>query len=457
MEVDIIFKENNYADNHLRTQPETAVPDLENRMNRLESGIHNLLIVCNRQSDMLQCLLRELPSEHLEKSKIYETDAQAAVMSEGSIDIMAKEHRIRVCIGYDENGDPIIKRLSASDEIALADKVVEAMVKSGRIREFLNQEIVYSPREIQAAQSEPAPAKTNFKDYILKWRRTFKQGKAANTEVFMNAKQNVLLRWFAEMNIEDIKPSDVQDFLEDRAKQCKRATVKADLAMLKEVLDSAVEDGIIARNPAKDKRVHNPAKAGEGTASLTREQITSIQKAIPTLTDPREKCLIALLAYTSMRREEVLGLMWEHCNFEERYFEIRQAVVFPVNVAVTKETKNAYSERNFPMGDQLYNILLSCRKESGYVISRDDGSPISAATYQRMWKSLQSQIELYGMTAINFRTTFATMAVASGVDIKTTQTLMGHATPEMTLKVYAKKEESRLPDAMERMESFLAG
>ena len=47
--------------------------------------------------------------------------------------------------------------------------------------------------------------------------------------------------------------------------------------------------------------------------------------------------------------------------------------------------------------------------------------------------------------------------VASGVDIKTTQALMGHSTPEMTLKVYAKKEESRLPDAMRKMESFLAG
>lgn len=54
------------------------------------------------------------------------------------------------------------------------------------------------------------------------------------------------------------------------------------------------------------------------------------------------------------------------------------------------------------------------------------------------------------MTVINFRTTFATIAVASGVDIKTTQALMGHT----TLKVYAKKEESRLLDATERMESF---
>ena len=58
------------------------------------------------------------------------------------------------------------------------------------------------------------------------------------------------------------------------------------------------------------------------------------------------------------------------------------------------------------------------------------------------------------MTAINFRTAFATMMVASGVDIKTTQALMGHSTPDMTLKVYAKKEESRLPEAMKKWRHF---
>ena len=109
------------------------------------------------------------------------------------------------------------------------------------------------------------------------------------------------------------------------------------------------------------------------------------------------------------------------------------------------------------MGEALRNILLPCRKKQGYVIAEEDGSPLSSSAYSRLWKSLKSHIELYGMTAINFRTTFATMAVASGVDIRTTQALMGHATPEMTLKVYAKKEESRLPDAVEKMESFLAG
>ena len=60
------------------------------------------------------------------------------------------------------------------------------------------------------------------------------------------------------------------------------------------------------------------------------------------------------------------------------------------------------------------------------------------------------------MTAKNFRTTFATMMVASGVDIKTTQSLMGHSTPEMTLKVYAKTEPTRLPAAVETLGNFLS-
>jgi len=59
------------------------------------------------------------------------------------------------------------------------------------------------------------------------------------------------------------------------------------------------------------------------------------------------------------------------------------------------------------------------------------------------------------MTAINFRTTFATMANASGVDIRTTQALMGHSDPKMTLKVYTKVEQTRLPAAVNRISAFL--
>ena len=67
---------------------------------------------------------------------------------------MAKEHRIRVCVGYDNNGNAVTKRLSANDELSLADKVIEAVVKSGRIKDFLTTEIEFGPNELKLLESK---------------------------------------------------------------------------------------------------------------------------------------------------------------------------------------------------------------------------------------------------------------------------------------------------------------
>ena len=399
-------------------------------------------------SDALESLV-----QLLENCKEDEQNVPSVVESEGrEEDNMTKEHRLRIRIGYTEDGQPVTRQLWAKSELELGEKVLQAFVQSGRIREFF-------PQLAAPQQSEQKTAKTkltNFKEYSDYWRRTYKQGKAKNTEIFIDAKQSILNDWFGEMNIEEITSGDVQQFLNARAEKCKKATVKADWGMLKEILDSAVNDEIIVKNPAKDRRLTNIAEEGSGTASLTREQIISIQRAIPTLEDPREKCLIALLAYTSMRREEVLGLRWQNVDFEKHRILICEAIVFPVSAAVKKATKTKSSVRYFPMCEQLYEILWSCRQDDGYVISKGDGEPVTVMTYRRLWERLQKHIELYGMTAKNFRTTFATMMVASGVDIKTTQSLMGHSTPEMTLKVYAKTEPTRLPAAVETLGNFLS-
>lgn len=425
----------------------------------VNQAVHNLTMICKSKDDMVELQADTGSGAHLENCIAKRVQSESdAMISEGSNEIMAREHRLRVLVGHDENGASIIKRVSAYDELSLADKIVEAVVRSGRIKEFLGRDIEVGPNiaALLAQPLPPPPKKTRFADYIDHWRKTYKQGLEKTTEVFMNAKQSVLNRWFGEMNIEDITPAAVQEFLTERAKTYKKATVKADWAVLKEVLDSAVSDHIIKMNPAKDSRVKNPAKAGDGTPALTREQVIAIQKEIPNLQDLTERCLIALLAYTSMRREEVLGLTWENVKFDQRVIEITQAIVYPVGATVSKGTKNDFSRRAFPMGQELFDILWNCRKNDGYVISKGEGRPITADGYRKLWKSLSSHIELYGMTAINFRTTFCTMMVASGVDIKTAQALMGHATPEMTLKIYAKQEESRIPDAIEKVSSFLA-
>ena len=48
------------------------------------------------------------------------------------------------------------------------------------------------------------------------------------------------------------------------------------------------------------------------------------------------------------------------------------------------------------------------------------------------------------------------MAIASGVDVKSTQALLGHADPTMTLRVYAKTEQTKLPTAVSQIDAYLS-
>jgi len=209
-------------------------------------------------------------------------------------------------------------------------------------------------------------------------------------------------------------------------------------------------------NPARDSRIYNPAEESDETVALNREQVRAIQNAIPRLKDDRERCLLGLLAYTSMRREELLALRWENIDFQNNTFEIRAALVYPNSKPTLKATKTKSGKRIFPMDERLRDVLKPCARQRGLIISNDMGQPLTLHGYQKLWRTLSEHVDLYGMTAKNFRTTFATMAIASGVDIRTTQALMGHSDPKMTLKAYAKVEESRLPAAINKISDFLS-
>lgn len=362
-------------------------------------------------------------------------------------DNMSKEHRLRVQLGVNDDGTPIVRQIRGDSELDLSDKIIKAVIASGRIWDFI-------PRP---EQSEPK-AKTVFDDFANAWRRRYKTGISDNYDSYLDAKMNVLSRTFGQRYIEDITEEDVMDWLNARAKEVTRKTLKGDWNLLKEIMKKAVSKGLISKNPATADDLRNPAVDKGGTKSLTRSQITSIRNSITKLEDSRERLVIALLAYTSMRREELIGLKWENIDWNTRQIYIREAVTYPKSKPVIKGTKTKSSDRAIPISDALYIVLKPLAQESGYVLpGREEGKPISEPTFRRVWKSLGEHIELYGATPINFRTTFASMAVASGVDIKTTQTLMGHSTPEITLGIYTKQEGTRLPAAMKRMDAFLSG
>ena len=441
--------------------PSVGCPDTNDQKAELDSINEKLdsLTAC-----MLQYLPGQQPSSDLENCTS-DANAQNACSPKGENLDMASRNRARLITGYTPDGNPTTKQINAKTEPALFDKGLETLLFSDRIDEFMPMIIARLTSLGMAIQDRNIDTKPEqkhpFEEYLKYWRKTYKQGGEVGTQCFRDAKASILLERFGSLNIEDIQPCDIQSFINDRAMKdgvCKK-TIKGDWNMLKEVLDCAVADGIIDKNPAKDKRLTNNGKDGEGTKSLDPDEYYHIRQAIPILTDEMERCYLALLAYTSFRPEEVNGLKWERFDWTEgnETIEVKEVVTYVSRKPVLKTTKTPKSKRKFPMCQELRTILYPCRKESGFVFAGD--SPIGCMTSyarEKMWRHIQEQIPaLEGVTPKNFRHTFTTVATIAGVDPTTTTGLTGHSNTDTPMNIYSHVVTSYLPQAIAKMNDFI--
>ena len=66
------------------------------------------------------------------------TDSAQVSLPEKGDSTMAK-HRMRICIGYNDDGSAVEKMVSGNSQHELADKVVRAILNSERRSEFLEE------------------------------------------------------------------------------------------------------------------------------------------------------------------------------------------------------------------------------------------------------------------------------------------------------------------------------
>ena len=155
-------------------------------------------------------------------------------------------------------------------------------------------------------------------------------------------------------------------------------------------------------------------------------------RQLPTLNET-DRLFLLLPIYTGMRRSEMLGLRWTDVDFRLKQIRVQRGVTFAGNQPVIGPPKSKAGYRFIPLLPELDAALRAYEHEGEYIIGGD--RPITEQAYQRTWERINRTINLHGATAHVFRHTFATIA-APYLDIKTLQTIMGHADIETTLDRY---------------------
>lgn len=311
----------------------------------------------------------------------------------------------------------------------LMDNYVRLLEREGLVKRTYDQDVPF------------------FGDYILSYIQTYKQDQESLTKINRERiVKNHILPKFNDWRISDIRVSDLQQWFNDLGSTYSRETLLKIKNTMSPVLDAAVEDNYILKNPMRSTQLVIGGKDTKGHVAIPRIKMDSIKNDICNLTG-QEKRLAALLCYTGMRFEEILGVRWEDIQNGKIY--IRRAVVHPTrNSPEVKSTKTRSSERVIPLhprlkeaiGDQGIGYILASKKDETCE------TPLSYTEARNLFKKIRERYDLQGYSAHDFRDTCATEWRENGMPLDIIARLLGHSKTETTEKRYVKYREESLMD-----------
>ena len=321
----------------------------------------------------------------------------------------------------------------------LNDAIVRVYVESGRIAEFMNV-------------LTPAPkVRTNFKELGEKWFTTYKSGlKEMSKQDYRYQLDHLLYPYFADDTIQDIRLTDVQEFLNSHAGTA-QSTLRKSVIVLDQLFQLAIRDELMDKNPIDKKLLKYPEAEVHERDALDQHVFDEIIAGIPKLSRVDDRRMLALFCFTGMRRGEVAGLRWEDIDFDNKLIHVSRNVTYPKNTPVIGTPKSKKGKRIVPLDDRLVEYLLP-KERDGFVLGGD--TPLNKSALRSMWKRIGSIIDLHGATFHVFRHTYATMLNNAGVDIKTIQSIMGHSDAAITMNVYTHTSNENVLDAGNKFATF---
>ena len=238
-------------------------------------------------------------------------------------------------------------------------------------------------------------------------------------------------------------------------------SIRNDHAFLSSVFKNAVEDGTAGWNPFSFRLSFLQKTAKKSREALNDEQQEALLAFLPTDTCCRRYYdLFVLLLETGLRASECAGLTIEDIHLHARYLEVDHQVYYSLEQGgmILAPPKTEKSYRKIPLTDRavesLKRRISAARKNKAcaaiggkkhFLFPCLNGSrPLHVTDFDRIFAMVLGRYRIKSggpaiekLTPHILRHTFCSNLVRQGMDIKSVQYLMGHASAGVTLDVYS--------------------
>ena len=264
--------------------------------------------------------------------------------------------------------------------------------------------------------------------------------------------------------LRELRPLDIEHYLQGlrrRERPLAVKTINNHLGMIKTLLDDAVDNGFIERNPAKKIRPR-PATPSGAHIIITGPQMPAFHKGCLVAAGNAAPVLLTML-YTGLRLGEAAALEWPDLDLDGHTLHVRRS-----RAHGSTTTPKSSKTRVVPLPAQLVEVLKTLPRNHTLVFPyrpetsprhrpivklRDDphlDSNRLRHPFKRALKAAGLLPELEGMRLHDLRHSFCSYLSNSGTPPDVVRTLAGHAELSTTLRYF----HTNLADKRRAVASF---
>lgn len=280
------------------------------------------------------------------------------------------------------------------------------------------------------------------------------------------ARKHIVESTIGTTTLARLRPSHVEAWtVQLRRRGLSESTTRTAYTVLRAVLDTAVRDEALAKNPAT--AVARPKVTRREAAHLTPAQARCL---LDQAARSRYAALFDLLLRTGMRRGEALALTWRDVDLERARVRVRGTLARVDGELVVVAPKTTKSERTLHLSPAAAALLRAVRSRqrserlragsvwegSPYVFTTETGGPCDPRNALRALKAAAVRAGLTTDIGLHtLRHSAASVMLADGVPLKVVSEVLGHSSVAITGDVYGHVAPDVAASALDALSSAL--
>ncbi len=377
-------------------------------------------------------------------------------------------YQIRVSTGYDTHGNHKEQAMTWRPEAGMSERQIE--------KELQRQAVIFEEKCMHGLRVSAV----KFEELAEEWFENCAKNSLRSTtlERMLQLRGRVYLA-LGHLRIDKISARQLQGFVNSLAKDganektgkpLAQKTIRHYLSFISDVFSYAVRMELLSDNPCR--RVIIPGGEVCEKKIYSQEEMELLLSRLAG--EPlKYRAFFYLIAYSGLRRSEMLGLEWKDVDFKSNIISIRRTSNYTAERGIyTDTTKTKRSQRTLKISQFIMDILRQLREEqdeqalkygdkwveSDRLFVKWNGEPMNNQTPYGWLKEFceKNELPFYGIHS--FRHFAASALISAGLDVTTVSGALGHSNSTTTLNVYSHQfdtAQARVSEAMDSAFDFL--